>query len=80
VSGLGVAGTNNVGGGGGGAGTPNAAGNSTGGIGGSGIVRLRYLGTPVGSVTQGPNSINTTTQAGGYTFHTFLESGTLVMT
>jgi hypothetical protein len=77
VNGLGAAGTNNVGAGGGGAGTPNVAGNSTGGIGGSGVVRVRYLGTPVGSVT---GTTNTTSQAGGYTFHTFLESGTLVMT
>jgi hypothetical protein len=34
------------------------------------------LGTPVGSVT---GASNTTTQAGGYTFHTFLESGNLVI-
>jgi hypothetical protein len=46
-------------------------------VGGSGIVRVRYLGTPVGSVT---GTTNTTTQSGGYTFHTFLESGNLVMT
>jgi hypothetical protein len=37
---------------------------------------VRYLGTPVGSVT---GASNTTSEAGGYTFHTFLESGNLVM-
>jgi hypothetical protein len=40
-------------------------------------VIVRYAGTPAGSVT---GTTNTTTQSGGYTQHTFLESGTLVMT
>lgn len=76
ATGLGTAGTANTGGGGGGAGTPTVAGNTTGGAGGSGIIRIRYPGAPVGSVT---GATNTTTQSGGFTFHNFLENGTLVM-
>jgi hypothetical protein len=77
---IGIAGTANTGGGGGGAGNDYPNGGGSGGAGGSGIVRIRYSGAAVGSVTQGPNSINTTTSAGGFTFHTFFESGNLVMT
>jgi hypothetical protein len=62
----------NTGGGGGGGNDGGAA-----AAGGSGIVIVRYSGTPAGSVT---GTTNTTTQSGGYTSHTFLESGTLVMT
>ena len=74
---IGIAGTANTGGGGGGAGNDYPNGGGSGGAGGSGIVRIRYLGTPVGSVT---GATNVTSQAAGYTFHTFLESGNLVMT
>jgi hypothetical protein len=73
----GTAGTANTGGGGGGAGTPSAAGSTTGGIGGSGIVIVRYPGSPIGSVT---GTTNTTSEMGGYTFHTFRVTGNLVMT
>ena len=71
----GTAGTANTGGGGGGAGVPTSAGTTTGGAGGSGIVIVRYPGTPVGSVT---GATNTTTQSGGFTFHTFLVDGNLI--
>ncbi len=69
----GAIGTPNTGGGGGGAG--NGATGGTGGVGGSGIAIIRYPGTPVGSVT---GATNTTTQSGGFTFHTFLVDGNLV--
>ena len=64
----GVSGTPNTGGGGGGAST-STGGNSSGGAGGSGIVVLRYLGTP--KATGG-----TITQSGGYTIHSFTNVGT----
>jgi hypothetical protein len=67
----GVAGTANRGGGGGGGGR-----SGIGGTGGSGIVVVRYAGTPIASVT---GATNTTTQSGGFTTHTFLESGNLVI-
>jgi len=57
----------NTGGGGQGGSWPNGG---SGGTGGSGIVVLRYSGTPV--ATGG-----TITQTGGYTYHTFVSSGTL---
>ena len=60
-------GTANTGGGGGGGGY-NGAG--AGGNGGSGIVKIRYAGNPI---IQG----GTITTTGGYTYHTFLASGTL---
>jgi hypothetical protein len=70
-SAYGNSGTPNTGGGGGGANSDASSGNSlTGGNGGSGIVIIRYAGSPVatgGIVTQG----------GGYTYHTFTSSGTL---
>jgi hypothetical protein len=59
----GSAGTPNTGGGGGG--------DFSGKAGGSGIVKFRYLGTPV--ATGG-----TITQDGGYTYHSFTGSGTFV--
>ena len=55
------------GGGGGGASTP-GGGNQNGGSGGSGIVIVRYLGTPI--ATGG-----TITQNGGYTIHSFTQVG-----
>ena len=64
----GTSGSPNTGGGGGGAST-SSGGNSNGGDGGSGIVVLRYLGTPL---TTG----GTITQNGGYTIHTFTNLGT----
>ena len=64
----GTSGTPNTGGGGGGAST-SSGGNSNGGDGGSGIVVLRYLGTP--RATGG-----TITQNGGYTIHSFTGVGT----
>jgi hypothetical protein len=64
----GISGSINTGGGGGaGAGFFNQAGN--GGSGGSGIVIIRYAGTPQGTG-------GTITQSGGFTFHTFTSSGT----
>ena len=63
----GVSGTANTGGGGGGAST-SSGGNSSGGAGGSGIVILRYLGTPIASG-------GTITQNGGYTIHSFTQVG-----
>ena len=63
----GVSGTANTGGGGGGASTP-GGGNQNGGSGGSGIVIVRYLGTPI--ATGG-----TITQNGGYTIHSFTQVG-----
>lgn len=62
----GFPGTANTGGGGGG---PIGDSVSLGGAGGSGVVIIRYLGTP--KATGG-----TITQAGGYTIHTFTSSGT----
>jgi len=59
----GSAGTPNTGGGGGG--------DFSGKAGGSGIVKFRYLGTPVASG-------GTITQSGGYTYHSFTGSGTFV--
>ena len=59
--------TANTGGGGGGAST-SSGGNSSGGAGGSGIVILRYLGTPIASG-------GTITQNGGYTIHSFTQVG-----
>jgi len=59
-------GTVNTGGGGGG---PVGDGSALGGTGGSGVVIIRYLGTP--RATGG-----TITQNGGYTIHTFTSSGT----
>ena len=72
---IGTAGTANTGGGGGAAGCNNPTGGGSGGAGGSGIVVFRYPGTPVASVT---GATNTTTQSGGFTFHTFLVDGNLV--
>jgi len=68
VNSPGVSGTSNTGGGGGGASTF-TGGNSSGGSGGSGIVLLRYLGTP--NATGG-----TIIQSGGYTTHSFTNVGT----
>jgi hypothetical protein len=64
----GANGTANTGGGGGG-GPRDGLILRAGGTGGSGIVIVRYLGTPraVGG---------TVTQSGGYTIHTFTSSGT----
>ena len=56
-------------GGGGGAGGNNSQQTFSGGIGGSGIVIIRYSGTPRGTG-------GTITQNGGYTYHTFTSSGT----
>jgi hypothetical protein len=67
----GNSGTPNTGGGGGGANSDASSGNTlTGGNGGSGIVIIRYAGSPI--ATGG-----TITQSGGYTYHTFTSSGTL---
>jgi hypothetical protein len=70
------AGTVNTGGGGG-AGWPNGGGAdfqyTVGGNGGSGVVKVRYLGTP--RATGG-----TITQDGGYTYHEFTSSGRLTFT
>ena len=71
----GTNGTANTGGGGGGGGTDYPTSGGNGGIGGSGIAIIRYPGTPVASVT---GATNTTTQSGGFTFHTFLVDGNLV--
>ena len=57
----------NTGGGGGG------EDNQTGGSGGSGVVILRYLGNPI--ATGG-----TVTQSGGYTIHTFTQTGNSYLT
>lgn len=65
---VGTAGTANLGGGGGG-GFTNAW---VGGAGGSGVVVIRYAGTPNGSG-------GTITQSGGYTYHTFTSSGTFTV-
>jgi hypothetical protein len=72
--GKGAAGSNaaaNRGGGGGGSGF-NLGTNYTAGNGGSGVVVVRYLGTP--QATGG-----TITQVGGYTIHTFTSNGTFVL-
>ena len=69
---LATAGTTNTGGGGGGGGYGNNGPTGTataGGAGGSGIVIIRYLGTP--RATGG-----TVTTVGSYTYHTFTNSGT----
>ncbi len=66
-TGAGASGAANTGGGGGGGGANNGGGSS----GGSGVVIIRYPGTPV--ATGG-----TITQSGGYTIHTFTSSGTFV--
>jgi hypothetical protein len=63
--GTGISGTANTGGGGGGSGA-----SGTGGAGGKGVVKLRY--TPVGANGTG----GTITSSGGYTYHTFNDSGT----
>jgi YD repeat-containing protein len=63
----------NRGGGGGGGGNPEAGTNTKGGNGGSGIVVLRYSGTP--KATGG-----TISQVGGYTIHTFTADGTFTVT
>jgi hypothetical protein len=63
-----VAGTPNTGGGGGGAHQVTGL-NINGANGGSGVVIIRYSGTPV--ATGG-----TITQSGGYTYHTFTSDGT----
>ena len=65
--GAGAAGAVNTGGGGGGGGSNNGGGST----GGSGVVIVRYPGTPV--ATGG-----TITQSGGYTIHTFTSSGTFI--
>jgi hypothetical protein len=63
---LAVAGTPNTGGGGGGAGEAQS---NPGRSGGSGVVIVRYLGSPSGTG-------GTITQTGGYTIHTFNSNGT----
>ncbi|MEI8194033.1 MAG: glycine-rich domain-containing protein, partial [Flavobacteriia bacterium] len=63
---LAVAGTPNTGGGGGGAGEAQS---NPGKNGGSGVVIVRYLGSPAGTG-------GTITQSGGYTIHTFNSNGT----
>ena len=63
---LAVAGTPNTGGGGGGAGEAQS---NPGRSGGSGVVIVRYLGSPSGTG-------GTITQSGGYTIHTFNSNGT----
>jgi hypothetical protein len=65
-------GTQNTGGGGGG-GYFSADPSTTGASGGSGFVKVRYLGTPRGTG-------GAITQSGGYTYHTFTSSGTLIFT
>ena len=79
AAGLGGAGTSNAnatantGGGGGGANSNGGSGfNIPGGNGGSGLVIISYAGTP--QATGG-----TIVQSGGFTYHTFTSSGTLVM-
>lgn len=63
----------NTGGGGGGANSNGSSGfDLPGGNGGSGIVIIRYTGTPV--ATGG-----TVVQSGGYTYHTFTSNGTLTV-
>jgi hypothetical protein len=64
--GTGGNGSTNTGGGGGGAG---AGAGGTGGLGGSGIVIIRYAGSQKGTG-------GTVTSSGGYTIHTFTSSGT----
>ncbi len=68
------AGAANTGGGGGG-GFTNSSGNNTGTAqpGGSGIIKVRYAGTP--RATGG-----TITQDGGFTYHAFTSSGRLIFT
>jgi len=63
---LAVVGTPNTGGGGGGAGEAQS---NPGRSGGSGVVIVRYLGSPSGTG-------GTITQSGGYTIHTFNSNGT----
>ena len=63
---LAVVGTPNTGGGGGGAGEAQS---NPGRSGGSGVVIVRYLGSPSGTG-------GTITQVGGYTIHTFNSNGT----
>lgn len=70
-AGTGVAGAANTGNGGGGASTGNTA-SYAGGVGGSGVVRIRYAGSPV--ATGG-----TITESGGYTYHTFTSDGTFTV-
>jgi hypothetical protein len=68
-----TAGTINTGGGGGGGGANGVTYTGNGGNGGSGIVVIKYLGTPV--ATGG-----TITQVAGYTIHKFTTSGTFALT
>lgn len=70
-AGAGAAGAANTGNGGGGAATGNTA-SYAGGAGGSGVVRIRYAGSPV--ATGG-----TITESGGYTYHTFTSDGTFTV-
>ena len=65
----GGAGTANTGSGGGGGGSPNSGNGGYGGAGGSGIVIIRYLGSQTASG-------GTAVTSSGYTYHTFLSSGT----
>jgi hypothetical protein len=67
----GDAGTANTGGGGGGASFKSGVFVAIGNAGGSGVVIVRYSGTPV--ATGG-----TITQSGGYTYHTFTTSSNLI--
>ena len=70
-SAFGNSGTPNTGGGGGGANSDASSGTTlAGGNGGSGIVIIRYAGSPI--ATGG-----TVAESGGYTYHTFTSSGTL---
>ena len=69
----GGAGVDSTGSGGGGGGHTASFG-GTGGAGGKGVVIVRYSGSPV--LTGG----DTTVESGGYTYHTFLGSGTLTQT
>lgn len=69
-TGSGGAGTANTGSGGGGGGSPLTGGTGgSGGAGGSGIVIIRYLGSQTASG-------GTAVESSGYTYHTFLSSGT----
>jgi hypothetical protein len=69
---LATAGTVNTGSGGG-VGWPSLGEYEIGGAGGSGIIKVRYAGTP--RATGG-----TITQSGGFTYHEFTSSGTLTFT
>ena len=68
-----TSGTANTGGGGGGYGASNGTGSNFSGAGGSGIVIIRYLSSTI-LATGG-----TITQVGGYTIHTFYNSGTFTV-